>query len=139
MEFEIALTSDPIDLARPLPGKLAGRSGSVAEFRGLVRGEESGNTISALEYEAYTPMAERKMLEICTALAAGADCQFVRITHRIGVIPVGEAAIHVVVASKHRAAGFALLAGFMDRLKQDVPIWKIRALDATGNVLPSSS
>jgi molybdopterin synthase catalytic subunit len=34
----------------------------------------------------------------------------------------------VRVTARHRAAAFAVLAGFMDRLKQDVPIWKIRAL-----------
>ncbi len=48
--------------------------------------------------------------------------------HRIGVIPVGETAIYVGVASPHRGEAIALLAEFMDRLKQDVPIWKRRAL-----------
>ncbi len=76
-------------------------------------------------------MAERTMRQICEALAAGGDCQFVSVIHRIGVVPIGEAAIHVVVASRHRAAAFALLAGFMDRLKQNVPIWKRHALDTT--------
>ncbi len=139
MQLEIGLTSEPIDLARPLPAGLAGTAGSVAEFRGLVRGEEGGHPIGALEYEAYSGMAERTMRRLCTELAADTDCQFVRVTHRIGVIPIGEAAIHVVVASKHRAAGFALLVGFMDRLKQDVPIWKVRALDRSGQPIPSAS
>ena len=48
--------------------------------------------------------------------------------HRVGIIPVGETAIYVGVASPHRAEAIALLAEFMDRLKQDVPIWKRRAL-----------
>jgi molybdopterin synthase catalytic subunit len=42
---------------------------------------------------------------------------------------VGEAAIYVGVAGKHRAEAFTLLMDFMDRLKQDVPIWKRRALN----------
>jgi molybdopterin synthase catalytic subunit len=35
-----------------------------------------------------------------------------------------------VVASAHRAEAFAMVTRFMDRLKQDVPIWKRRALTA---------
>jgi molybdopterin synthase catalytic subunit len=54
-------------------------------------------------------------------------------------VPVGEAAIYVVACAIHRAAALAMIGDFMDRLKQDVPIWKIRALDATGLELPSSS
>jgi molybdopterin synthase catalytic subunit len=39
---------------------------------------------------------------------------------------VGEAAIVVRVEAKHRAEAFGMLAAFMDRLKQDVPIWKVK-------------
>ena len=136
MDLLIELTPNPIDLLRPLPQELAGTAGAVAEFRGLVRGEEHGRPIGGLEYEVYSPMAERTMRQICTELAASGHCLYVRVTHRIGMVPVGEAAIHVVVASQHRAAGFAFLTGFMDRLKQEVPIWKLRALDRTGRPLP---
>jgi molybdopterin synthase catalytic subunit len=34
------------------------------------------------------------------------------------------------VQARHRAEAFALLAAFMDRLKQDVPIWKTETLPA---------
>lgn len=132
MQREITLTARPIDLRRPLPPALNGEAGAVAEFQGLVRAEESGTRISALEYEAYAAMAERAMHRLCDEIPAAADCLFARITHRTGIVPVGEAAIHLVVASRHRAAAFAFLAAFMDRLKQEVPIWKVRALDGAG-------
>ena len=131
MHIEIANTARPIDLRRPLPEEIFGRAGAVAEFAGLVRGEEDGQAIAGLEYEAYSPMAERVMHSILEVLGRQQPCLFVRVTHRIGLVPVGEAAIHVVVAARHRAAAFAMLAGFMDRLKQDVPIWKRRALSPT--------
>ncbi len=102
--------------------------GALAEFSGIVRGEENGRVIAALEYEAYSPMAARVMRDILAELGQRHPCLFVRVTHRIGIVPVGEAAIHIVVTARHRAEAFAMLAGFMDRLKQDVPIWKCRAL-----------
>ena len=104
------------------------RVGALAEFTGTVRGEENGSTIGGLVYEAYQPMAEAVMRRLLSELAAAHPCLAVRVQHRIGVIRVGESAIHISVQARHRAEAFALLAAFMDRLKQDVPIWKTDTL-----------
>jgi molybdopterin molybdotransferase len=125
MELEIQLTSGPIPAAPP-PAKAP--HGAWVEFRGVVRAEEGGEEIAALEYEAYPPMAEREMRRILRALAERHPCLATRVIHRVGVVPVGEAAIYVGIAGQHRTEAFALLAEFMDRLKEDVPIWKRRAL-----------
>lgn len=122
------LISDAVII--PPAAQAASGVGAIAEFTGTVRGEENGRTISALVYEAYQPMAETVMRRLLTELAAVHPCLSVRVQHRIGVIPVGEAAIHIAVHAKHRAEAFALLAAFMDRLKQDVPIWKTDTLPA---------
>ena len=100
----------------------------MAEFTGLVRGEEQGAPIAGLVYEAYQPMAETVMRRLLTELGVAHPCVAVRVQHRIGPVRVGEAAIHIAVHSRHRAEAFALLAAFMDRLKQDVPIWKTGVL-----------
>ena len=104
--------------------------GALATFTGTVRGSENDQPISALVYEAYQPMAETVMHRLLTELAATHPCHSVFVQHRIGTVPVGEAAIHIAIQAKHRAPAFALLAAFMDRLKQDVPIWKTDTLPA---------
>lgn len=128
MQIEIQLTQCPIrvDNARLPAG--SSDSGALVEFTGVVRGEEKGESIAALEYEAYNAMAVRVMRQICESLATLHPCHAVVIVHRTGIIPVGDAAIYICAAAKHRATAFALVTGFMDRLKQDVPIWKRRAL-----------
>jgi len=128
MEIEIHITNEPIPAQLPSP--LTDGAGAWVEFRGVVRGEESGQAIAALEYEAYVPMAEEQMRCILAELGRARPCLAARVIHRVGVIPVGEAAIYVGVAGRHRAEAFALLGEFMDRLKQDVPIWKRRSLAA---------
>ena len=130
MEIEIQLTDTPIAAYLSAPTSGVG-AGAWVEFRGVVRGEENGGVIAALEYEAYSPMAETEIRRIITELASGQPSLFVRAIYRIGIVPVGEAAIYIGIAGRHRAEAFALLAGFMDRLKQDVPIWKRRSLTAT--------
>src|SRR5262245_20244490 len=129
MEIEIQLTDAPIAEHQP-PAAVPG-AGAWVEFRGVVRGEENGQPIAALEYEAYSPMAESEMRRILEEFARSLPCLAARVIHRIGVIPVGEAAIYVGVAGRHRGEAFAVLAGFMDRLKQDVPIWKRRGIPST--------
>ncbi len=129
MEIKIQLTNAAICERLPAPTSGVG-AGAWVDFRGVVRGEENGAVIAALEYEAYSPMAETEMRWIIAELAGDHPCLFVRVIHRVGIVPVGEAAIYVGVAARHRTEAFGLLTEFMNRLKQDVPIWKRRALTA---------
>ncbi|GEM_PF-120460 len=139
MEIEIQLTNRPIAEIFLSPGQ-PGAVGAWLEFRGVVRGEENGRTIRALEYEAYPEMAGREIRRLLQEISARHPCRAAKVIHRVGVIPVGETAIYVGVASPHRGEAIALLAEFMDRLKQDVPIWKRRAIadgaDSVGRVTP---
>lgn len=128
MNIRVELTREPV--TRPDPPVAGGTAGAWVEFAGIVRGEEAGATIAALEYEAYDTMARRVMREQMTALAARHGCQSAHVIHRVGIIPVGDVAVWVGVASAHRNEALAFIAGFMDRLKQDVPIWKRRAVTA---------
>lgn len=139
MHWDIQITTQPLLPGCRLPAELTGRIGAVAEFLGIVRGEENGVVIRALQYEAYETMAEKLLHQIAGDVLARHACLWLQATHRLGIVPVGEAAIHVLVASSHRAEAFAALAEFMERLKQDVPIWKVRALDETAfsNSTPS--
>jgi molybdopterin molybdotransferase len=127
MEIEIQLTNQPIAEKFLSPRQL-GAIGVWLEFRGVVRSEENGRTIRALEYEAYPEMAGREIRRLLQEISARHPCRAAKVIHRVGVIPVGETAIYVGVASPHRGEAIALLAEFMDRLKQDVPIWKRGAL-----------
>ncbi len=127
MQIEIQLTNVPIAESISAPD-VPGARGAWLEFRGIVRGEENGAKISALEYEAYPEMAERQIRRILESLSARHPCLAAKIIHRFGIIPVGETAIYAGIASSHRGEGIAMLAEFMIQLKQDVPIWKARAL-----------
>ena len=103
-------------------------SGALLEFCGTVRGTENDDSIRGLRYELYASMAEREIRRILMELQPQSPCQSVTVVHRHGVIPVGEAAIYIGILSVHRQEAFTLLSGFMDRLKQDVPIWKTEVL-----------
>jgi molybdopterin molybdotransferase len=133
MEIEIQLTG--LRIAENI-SSLAhfGAHGAWLEFRGMVRREENSQPIIALEYEAYPEMAEREIRRLLEDISARHPCLGVKVVHRTGIVPVGEAAIYLGVAAKHRAEAIALLGEFMDGLKKDVPIWKRRALPVQSSV-----
>ena len=129
MHIDVQLTGQAIPEHIP-PVDLAGKAGAWVEFRGVVRDKENDGNIAALEYEAYPGMALSEMRRLLAEISAQQPCLAARVIHRVGVIPVGETAIYVGIAGRHRAEAFAALAAFMDRLKLDVPIWKRRAIPA---------
>ncbi len=128
MKIEIQITPQAIEPRAGRMPEFAGTAGAIAEFAGVVRDEENGERIAALEYEAFSPMAEHEMRRILASLTERFPCLAARVIHRVGIIPSGETAILVVILARHRSEAFGLLAEFMNRLKQDVPIWKRRTL-----------
>ena len=97
--------------------------GGVVIFLGDVRRTTDGVETSYLEYEAYHEMALKTMREIAegAAEAFGAN---VAIVHRVGKLGPGETSVICAAACAHRAQAFECCRQLIDRLKQDVPIWK---------------
>ncbi|MEC9486394.1 MAG: molybdenum cofactor biosynthesis protein MoaE [Prosthecochloris sp.] len=98
--------------------------GAEVVFRGMVRDEEDGQSIAALVYEQYEGMARNELQRLGETASGRFAISSLDCIHRVGTIPVGEAAIVVVIRSRHRAEGFAAMGWFMDELKRVVPIWK---------------
>jgi molybdopterin synthase catalytic subunit len=121
MKLFVQLSSDPI---APLPDAGDSTAGAVITFSGVVRDKEENHPITSLFYEAYHPMAEAQIRDIAQKLSNQHPCTSVEILHRLGHIQVGEISLWIRVMAPHRAEAFALLTQFLDRLKQDVPIWK---------------
>jgi MoaE-MoaD fusion protein len=98
--------------------------GGIVTFTGCVRRETQGRRVLRLSYEAYAPMAERKLEEIGREASEKWPGARVAIVHRIGVLEPGELAVVIAAAAPHRDAAFQACRHAIERLKQDVPIWK---------------
>ncbi len=125
MKKELVITPEAIDQqqlvrARAIPSDC----GAVVEFLGVVRDMESGQPITALEYEAYREMAEFQFHKIMDETLAKFPISSLKVVHRVGVIRVGEPSLYVCVVSGHRGEAFQAAQYLIDRLKQVVPIWK---------------
>jgi molybdopterin synthase catalytic subunit len=98
--------------------------GAVVTFDGIVRNNFDGRPVDYLEYEAYAAMAEKKLAEIAAEVRQKFAVGEVAMVHRIGRLEIGESSIVIAVAAPHRHAAFEACAYAMDRVKEDVPVWK---------------
>ena len=98
--------------------------GSRIRFEGIVRGLENGERLVAIDYEIYEPMASRMLEAIAEDEAQRDGVRSIAVLHSRGRVGVGQVSFACEVRSAHRAEGLAALGSFIDRMKQDVPIWK---------------
>ena len=118
------LTRSPIPTADLVRQQIASEDGAVVVFEGVVRNNSRGRRTLYLEYEAYEPMAIRKMEEIGTEVRRKFQIDHIGMMHRLGRLEIGETSVAIIVTSAHRGPAFGACQFAIDRLKQIVPIWK---------------
>jgi molybdopterin synthase catalytic subunit len=105
---------------------LAERSGAIATFTGRVRVKDSDDDTrtTQLEFEKYEGVAADRMRTIREELEARDGVFEVLMHHRTGVLCEGEDIVFVVVLAGHRAEAFRTVEDGINRLKDEVPIFK---------------
>eukprot|EP00238_Polyblepharides_amylifera_P002710 CAMPEP_0196581010 /NCGR_PEP_ID=MMETSP1081-20130531/31948_1 /TAXON_ID=36882 /ORGANISM="Pyramimonas amylifera, Strain CCMP720" /LENGTH=138 /DNA_ID=CAMNT_0041901087 /DNA_START=71 /DNA_END=484 /DNA_ORIENTATION=- len=99
-------------------------AGAISTFIGVTRDNFNGKRVVRLEYEAYSPMAEKKLAELCEQMFSKWDLLRIAIGHRTGRVAVKEPSVVIVVSSAHRNESLEAVHWAIDELKATVPIWK---------------
>ena len=118
------MTSEPLALQEVIDAVQGPDAGGIVTFTGTVRDNSHGKKVRRLEYEAFKPMALRKLEAIGDEVREKWPQVRLSVHHRVGVLAVGEAAVVIAAAAGHRHEAFRACEYTIDRLKQDVPIWK---------------
>ena len=120
----IEIVERPIQLDRLLSVVAHPGAGAIVVFLGVVRDNARGRRVDHLHYEAYEALARREMERIAAAIAERWPGTRVAMIHRTGRLEVGEASVAIGVSAPHRAEAFEACRHGIERLKDDVPIWK---------------
>jgi molybdopterin synthase catalytic subunit len=128
-----AMSEELLDLDTHLRAVEDPRLGGVTTFVGRVRDNDpdAQTPVVGLEYSSH-PDAEATLRRI--AEQAGADTEsrvLVAVSHRVGKLEVGDAAVVIAVASEHRAEAFDVCRAVIEDIKRDLPVWK-RQLESDG-------
>ena len=118
------LSESPIDVASHEALVDHSAAGAVVSFAGVVRNHDGGCGVTRLEYSAH-PSAAEVLAEVAADVAAAADgVRAIAVSHRIGVLNIGDAALVAAVSADHRAAAFRTCALLVDTVKERLPVWK---------------
>ncbi|SEB21547.1 MULTISPECIES: molybdenum cofactor biosynthesis protein MoaE [unclassified Mycobacterium] len=118
------LSESPIDVASHEALVDHSAAGAVVSFAGVVRNHDGGRGVTRLEYSAH-PSAAEVLAEVAADVAAASEgVRAIAVSHRIGVLQIGDAALVAAVSADHRAAAFRTCALLVDTVKERLPVWK---------------
>lgn len=118
-----------LDVADHIDAVNRAEFGATVTFLGHVRNHDpaASGEVTAVEYTAH-PDAVQVLERLCASL--GPECA-VAVSHRIGVLGVGQVALVACVASAHRAAAYEASRRLIESIKAELPVWK-RQVEADG-------
>jgi molybdopterin synthase catalytic subunit len=126
-----ALIQGAVDLNALTERILSPATGAAVVFSGFVRGQTQAQggeleATTALEYEAYEPMALAKMRQVAAEIRQRwPGVQGIAIAQSLGTLQVGQATVLIACTAAHRDGGCFEAARYgIDRLKEIVPVWK---------------
>ncbi|WP_190819027.1 molybdenum cofactor biosynthesis protein MoaE [Saccharopolyspora pogona] len=117
---------DVEDLARSVEHSAAG---AVVTFGGVVRDHDGGRGVRELEYVGH-PSASDVIAEVAQDIAARFEgVRAIAVSHRIGLLKIGDVALGCAVAAEHRKQAFSSCSELVDEVKRRLPIWKRQVFD----------
>lgn len=120
----IQLTHAPLDYPALTEHVRSPLAGAVVLFLGTVRELTDGRQTLALDYDAYSGMAERMMQELVDEARRRWPIVHAAVAHRLGHLDLGDISVAVAVSAPHRHQAFDAGRFLIDQLKLVVPIWK---------------
>ncbi|MBK8914209.1 MAG: molybdenum cofactor biosynthesis protein MoaE [Phycisphaerales bacterium] len=125
-ESSARLTRSEIDVPALVAEVSHDDCGAIATFIGTVRAEtrSDGTPLRALEYSAHEPMALSMMEDICRRTRTEYNLHKAVVVHRLGVVPLGQASIVIVISAGHRAECLDGCRRVIEAVKADAPIFK---------------
>jgi molybdopterin synthase catalytic subunit len=124
----VRISADPLDVDEALSFVGDPGAGGTCVFVGTVRDSSLAGEVTGLQYEAWDELADARLREIASELFERWPVRRVAILHRTGDLAIGEASVVVACSAPHRAEAFDACRHGIERLKEDVPIWKKEAL-----------
>jgi molybdopterin synthase catalytic subunit len=119
-----AVGEEPLDVAEHAALVEQAAAGAVVTFAGVVRDHDGGRKVRGLEYSAH-PTAAKVVADVAADVAARArGVRAIAVSHRVGVLDIGEVALACAVAADHRREAFETCAELVEEVKRLLPVWK---------------
>ncbi len=123
-QLSVRISSESLSLQDALAFVADPAAGGTCVFVGTARDHSAAGSVTGLRYEVWEEMALRRLEEIGEEMLGRWPVRKVALHHRTGELGIGEASVVVAASAPHRADAFEACRHGIERLKEDVPIWK---------------
>ena len=127
-ELLVRLTDAPLDPSAALAFVADPAAGATVLFMGTVRDRSAAGDVTALTYEAWEDVALERLRGIGEEMLDRWDTCKAALLHRSGHLGVGEVSVIVCCSAQHRREAFDAARHGIERIKEEVPIWKKESL-----------
>ena len=98
--------------------------GCIVSFVGITRGEDDGEEVLRLEFDAWQDSLEKVLRDLAEEAMQRFSVIGIAMSHRIGSVAAEEQIVAIHVGAAHRAEGFTACSWLIDELKSQAPLWK---------------
>jgi molybdopterin synthase catalytic subunit len=117
------ISESPLDVASHSAATRDAAAGADVSFCGVVRNHDGGRSVVELEYSSH-PSAAAILRQVAEEIAADPAVLAVAVSHRIGMLRIGDVALVASVTAAHRKQAFDSCQRLVDEVKARLPIWK---------------
>lgn len=117
------VTESRLDLVQHLRTVDDPAAGATVTFSGVVRNHDGGRQVVELEYHGH-PTAATVVDQVAAEVAGRQGVVALAVSHRVGLLEVGDLALAAAVSAAHRREAFAACSDLVDEVKRRLPVWK---------------
>lgn len=119
----VEISEQPLDVPAHEAAVGHVRAGATVTFCGVVRELDHGRSVVELEYLGH-PSAQQVLEGIVAEFTADPEVLGCAVSHRVGLLAVGDTALVAAVSTAHRKEAFESCARLVEEVKHRLPIWK---------------
>jgi len=98
----VAIVSREITPAALIAEVQSAEFGAISLFVGTVRDTNDGRSVAAIDYSAYTEMAESELEKIIAEAEDRFGVAALVVEHRVGALALGDVSVAIAAAHAHR-------------------------------------
>ena len=117
------VSGETLDLAAHVAAVADPTAGATAAFIGVVRDHDQGRSVTELDYHGH-PTAAAVVAEVAAEIAGRDGVIAVAVSHRVGLLGIGDIALAAAVSAAHRREAFDACSDLVDEVKRRLPVWK---------------
>ena len=118
-----AVSGETLDLAAHVAAVADPTAGATVAFIGVVRDHDEGRSVTELDYHEH-PTAATVVAEVAAEIAGRGGVIAVAVSHRVGLLGIGDVALAAAVSAAHRREAFDACSDLVDEVKGRLPVWK---------------